>query len=95
MKTYEVNENKMSEALRPNDIMHICHLPEGQKVLVNHTIYYKNIGKNRLKESFKGSIVKEFTHHILVLVKGKGGKYTRSIDKVDIATGNYSIKPIY
>lgn len=95
MKAYEINNNKMSEALRPNDIMNICHLPEGQKIIISETTNEDLVGRSHSKVSFKGTVLKEFTHHILVRIKGKAGTYTRSIDKVDIATGYYSIKPIY
>lgn len=49
-------------------------------------------GTHKWRKTFEGNIVENYPNHIVVLVHGVAGDYTRSINKVDLICGHTKVK---
>ena len=49
-------------------------------------------GTHKWRKTFEGNVVQNFPTHIVVLVHGVAGDYTRSINKVDLICGHIKVE---
>ena len=71
-------------------------LPVGARIKVEPTKLKQNTDEYLINvhRPYIGTVIHNYTNHILVLVEEESGKgrYTRSINKVDLITGEVRVK---
>lgn len=83
MGTYSIINNTYIE-----QVPYLLRLAEGTRVVVFEN--YDNL--LRAKNTYRGVIAEDHGKWFNVKIKGKAGSYLKSFDKVDIFTGNLTVK---
>lgn len=82
MGTYSIINNTYIE-----QVPYLLRLAEGTRVVVFDNLL-------RAKRSYRGVIEEDHGKWFNVKLKGKAGSYLKSFDKVDILTGNLTVKVV-